>query len=167
MMKIILTGAGAIALASTAALADPQETTMDAPKYQAAPAAPEAIMSPIDVATRKDVDTLVETQFAIADDNADGSIDKAEFDAFVLSTAKKDASSPFGGPPLDRAPTSEKAFAEIAKADGKISKQELVEARVKSFEAADGNRDKTLDALEQQKFASLVAVKPSSEAPRD
>ena len=44
----------------------------------------------------------------------------------------------------------------------KISKQELVDARVKSFDAADANRDKVLDPLEQQKFAALVTVKRDS-----
>jgi hypothetical protein len=160
MIKTLLTSAAAIALVSTAALADPAAPTTAAaeatPQYQMAPEASDAAaISPIDVTTKDDAQKLADTEFLAADANADGVVDETEFAARAADAAMAD--------PLavakDAAP-ADKAFAAIAKGDKKISKQELVDAREKNFDEADANRDKMLDALEQQKFAALVAVKP-------
>ena len=166
MLRLFMAGASAIALASTAALADPAQTTEaaqttdaqipDAPQYMGAPAAEKAI-TPLEVTTRADSEKLAATEFAAADANKDGTIDETEFSALAAYSEQTTA----GVDPAKATP-AEKAFVAIAKGDRKISKQELVDARGKSFDAADANRDKMLDALEQQKFAALVAVKLAS-----
>jgi len=160
MLRLFITGAGAVALASTAALADPNEKTetaaqsTEAPQYMSEPAKQETAITPLEVTTRADSERLAATEFAAADTNKDGSVDEAEFAAFA---AYAEQTNP-GVDPAKAAP-ADKAFVAIAKGDKKISRQELVDARGKSFDAADANRDKMLDALEQQKFATLVAVK--------
>lgn len=161
MLKLFMTGAGAIALASTAALADPAQTTQTAPsenavQYMTEPAPAERAMTPLDVATRADSQKLAATEFAVADTNKDGTIDETEFAAFAAYSGQANA----GVEPAKATP-AEKAFVVMAKGDGKISKEELADARGKSFDVADANRDKTLDKLEQRKFASLIAVKPA------
>lgn len=162
MLKLLLAGASAVALASTAALADPAAQAEpagpagDAPQYMTEPAATEAAITPLEVTTRDDSQKLATVEFAVADANKDSVIDQAEFTAYAAMAAQANAVEPSKAAPAD------KAFAAIAKADKKISKQELAEARAKSFDAADANRDKLLDALEQQKFAALVIVKPAA-----
>ena len=162
MLKLFMAGASAIALASTAAFADPAtETsavaqTTDAPQYMSEPATTEAAILPLEVTTRADSEKLAATEFTAADTNKDGSIDETEFAALAAYSEQTSA----GVDPKKAAP-ADKAFVALAKGDKKISRQELVDARGKSFDAADANRDKMLDALEQQKFAALVAVKPA------
>lgn len=162
MIKSLLMSAGAIALASTAALADPAaggaEPPAISPQYQAPPENERLMISPIDVTTKDQAQKLADVEFLVADANAEGVVDEAEFSAFAADASNIGANGAAiaDGQPLD------KAFAAIAKADKKISKQELIDARAKSFDAADANRDKVLDPLEQQKFAALVAVKPAS-----
>lgn len=161
-MKTLLMSAGAIALISTAALADPAaggaEQAAASPQYQAPPENERLMISPIDVTTKDQAQKLADVQFLVADANADGVIDEGEFSAFAADAANATANvvATADGQPAD------KAFASIAKTDKKITKQELVDARAKSFDAADANRDKVLDPLEQQKFAALVTVKPAS-----
>ncbi len=164
MIKYLLTSSAAIALVSTAALADPAATVNASaeamPQYQAAPEANgPAMISPIDVTTKDDAQKLADTQFLAADMNADGVVDESEFAALAASTALTD---PLAA--ASEAAPADKAFAAIAKGDKQISKQELAAARAKTFDEADANRDKMLDALEQQKFAALVAVKPATAA---
>lgn len=163
MLRLILTGAGAIALASTAALADPNANmntdaqTSDAPQYVSEPAQMETALTPLEVSSRADSEKLATAEFAAADVNKDGSIDETEFAALAAYSEQTN-------PGIDpaKATPSDKAFAAIAKGDGAISKKELIDARGKSFDAADANRDKALDALERQKFATLVAVRPAN-----
>ncbi|MEK7265108.1 MAG: hypothetical protein AAB227_03315 [Pseudomonadota bacterium] len=166
MLKLFMTGVSAIALASTAALADPAQTEVaqatetaqatDAPQYMSKPSSLEAAITPLEVTTRADSEKLAATEFAAADTNKDGTIDETEFAAFAAYSEQRAA-----GVDAAKATPAEKAFVAIAKGDKKISKQELADARGKSFDAADANRDKLLDKIEQQKFAALVAVKPA------
>lgn len=162
MLKLFMGCASAIALVSTAALADPDAQAVaaappaDAPQYMGAPSTAGAAITPLDVTTRADSEKLAATEFAVGDTNKDGTIDELEFAALVAYSEQTNA-----GVDAAKAAPSDKAFVTIAKGDKKISKQELVDARGKSFDAADANRDKMLDALEQQKFAALVAVKPA------
>jgi hypothetical protein len=162
MIKSLLTSAAAIALVSTAALADPAATVNASaeamPQYQATPEANgPAMIAPIEVTTKDDAKKLADTQFLAADTNTDGVVDESEFAALAADAALTDPLAAAS----DAAP-ADKAFAAIAKGDKKISKQELADARAKNFNEADGNSDKILDALEQQKFAALVAVRPAA-----
>ena len=86
------------------------------------------------------------------------SIDEEEFAAFVAASAEESAGLP--GAPDEKSEPASKAFETIAKSDMKITKAELVDARSKSFDKADADGDKALDALEQQRFAALIAAKP-------
>lgn len=162
MLKLLLAGASAVTLVSTAALADPAAQAQptppvgDAPQYMTESAATEAAITPLEVTTRADSEKLATVEFTIADANKDGVIDQAEFTAYAAMSAQANAVD------LSKAAPADKAFVAIAKADQKISKQELTESRAKSFDAADANRNKLLDALEQQKFAALVIVKPAA-----
>lgn len=130
-------------------------------------AAPATITSVAQVTTRDDAEKLAETQFLLADANADGTIDKAEFTAFSKSQANFGAPVAAEEPAAAAATTPEQAFTAIAKSDSKISEDELVEARTNSFDAADVNRDKTLDASEQQKFAAMTMVDAETDASAD
>ncbi|MCB2113363.1 MAG: hypothetical protein R3C42_00640 [Parvularculaceae bacterium] len=156
MKNIFLAGVAAGALAISAAVANPAEKTASGPVYEPSQAA--QMIAPVAVTTKEDSALLAEQQFAAADSNADGSIDAHEFAAFVADAAKASAGLPSA--PDDNSATADEAFKAIAKDDMKISKEELVEARAQSFKAADADGDKALDALEQQRFASLVAAKP-------
>ncbi len=158
MLRLVMAGASAVALASTAALADPAEQAGQAEQTTTEATATAAAITPIEVATRADSEKLAEAEFATADANKDGALDKAEFTAFLMSSAQASV-----GANIDpsQAALIEKAFIAIAKKDSKISKPELAAARAKNFDEADANRDQTLDALEQRKFAALVAVKPA------
>lgn len=156
MIKMLLTGAAACALVFSAAAANPAEKSAPKPTYKQTAAA-EAI-DPIAVTTKEDAALLAVRQFAAADLNADNSIDAEEFAAFVAASAQARAGLP-GAPDENSAP-ADAAFKTIAKGDMMIAKEELVEARVESFEKADADGDKSLDALEQQRFAALVSAKP-------
>lgn len=165
MLKYFMVGASVAALASTAAVADPAASETAAAEGAATQYTAEVIalkppITPLEVTTRADSQTLAEIEFAIADANADGFIDESEFAAYAKMATEENAAKGFKP---ERATPLEKAFSSLAKGDKKISKPELTEARGKSFDAADANRDTMLDALEQQKFASLVAVKPPAE----
>lgn len=160
MIKTLLTCASAAALIASAAFAEETAQNKTAPKYEAQ----SATITPAKVATREDAKKLAEAQFLIADANVDGAIDGAEFSALAQSTAKADAASAAGDVVVN-APTPDEAFALISKGDGKITKQELIEARTMSFEAADANRDKALDAAEKRKFAALIMVRSEAAAP--
>lgn len=155
MFKTMLTSASAFALIMTAATANQQDDMSATPKYE--PATAPSAMSAIDVTTREEAAKLADWQFAIADANADGAVDADEFSAFVAA----DAQAAAGQAPIENAEPADKAFAAIARTDKKISKEELAEARAKSFDKADANGDQSLDALEQQRFAALVTAKPA------
>lgn len=162
MLKLFMIGASAAALASTAAFADPTEaqtapTQPDAPQYTTEAVTEVAPITPLEVTTRSDSEKLAQKEFTVADANADGVIDEAEFVSYAQLTAEENIAM---GIKSEKAAPVEKAFVAIANGDKKISAPELTEARTKSFDAADANRDNMLDAVEQQKFASLVAVKP-------
>ncbi len=162
MLKLFMIGASAAALASTATFADPTESQTapiqpDAPQYTTEAVTEVAPITPLEVTTRSDSEKLAQKEFTVADANADGVIDEAEFVSYAQLTAEENTA--MGFKPEKAAPV-EKAFVAIANGDKKISAPELTEARTKSFDAADANRDNMLDAVEQQKFASLVAVKP-------
>lgn len=159
MLKLILAGASAIALASTAALADPAATAAtdanETPQYAPAEIAP---LTPADVTTREDSTKLAQNEFVFADANADGVIDEAEFTAYTAIVAgANDAPAEL---PKEAMP-ADKAFAALAKGDEKITELELTEARAASFDKADANKDSKLDPIEQQKFAALMTVKPA------
>jgi len=156
MIKILLTGAAAGALAISAAAANPSDKSAPKPTYK--PAEKAEMIDPIAVTTKEDAALLAEQQFAAADLNADGAIDAQEFAAFVAITAEANAGLP--GAPDETAAPADEAFKAIAKDDMMISKDELTEARAKSFKTADVDGNKALDALEQQRFASLIAAKP-------
>lgn len=158
MLRLLMAGASAVALASTAALADPAEQADEAEQTAKEATAAAATITPIEVATRADSAKLAEAEFATADADKDGALDKAEFTAFIMSSVQ---ASPGANIDPSQAALIEKAFIAIAKKDSKISKPELAAARAKNFDEADANHDQTLDALEQQKFASLVAVRPA------
>jgi hypothetical protein len=155
MFKLLLSGAGVLALASTAAVADPASKSSEPARYLSTPESAEAAMTPADVTTKDDAKKLAEVEFKLADANGDGAIDAAEFASYAALTAKKQ------GVQSETAPPPDSAFAAIAKGDTNISKEELADARGKSFDAADANKDKILDPLEQSKFAALIAVKPA------
>jgi len=159
MLKLFMAGAGVLALASTAAFADPAAKSADPARYMTKPERLEAEMTPADVTTKEDSKKLAESEFRLADSNADGAIDAAEFAAYATMTANRQDAQ------FENAPPPEAAFAAIAKGDKTISGAELAEARGKSFDSADANKDKILDPLEQKKFAALIAVKPA-EAPQ-
>ncbi len=154
MIRTILFGAATIALASTAAMADPAADKLGAPKINQPAEQAELMISPERVATRDDAQKLADAEFLIADANVDGAVDKSEFETLVTAPDTSDPAI---------APKIEKAFAAIAKNDGKISRQEMIEARSTSFDKADVNRDKNLDEGEKQIFAALVAIKPAAE----
>lgn len=158
MLRLLMAGASAVALASTAALADPAGQADEAEQTANEATATAAAITPIEVTTRADSKKLAEAEFAVADADKDGVLDQTEFTALIMNTAQ--ASS---GANIDpsQAALIEKAFIAIAKKDSKISKPELAAARAKNFDEADANHDQTLDALEQQKFAGLVAVRPA------
>ncbi len=156
MLKSILTCATAIGLATTAALAEQASVDKAVPQYTTQTTSTSEAQSK--VTTREDAQKLGETQFLAADVNVDGFVDGVEFAAFSTDAAKLGADKTSGDMVVD-APSADQAFAAIAKGDGKITKQEMIDARTKSFEAADGNRDKSLDAAEQKKFAALTMVR--------
>lgn len=155
MLKLVITGAGFIALASTAAVADPAAHEIHPTGHESASSGTDAVIAPTDVTTREDAKLLAEREFKLADSNADGAIDEAEFAAFAATASKTSGVAPEKAQPADA------VFEALAKQDKKITKPELADARDRSFEAADANRDKRLDALEQQKFAALIAVRPA------
>jgi hypothetical protein len=163
MKSFLITGAGALALIATAASADPSATEQpgqmpdatatQAPASYSAPTADMTEkMAAKDVATKADAGKLAESEFLRADRNVDGSIDQDEYALFAAEAANAE-----NAPAADK-PQIEKAFAAIAKEDGKISLEELTKARAKSFDAADANRDLSLDANERKKFAALVSA---------
>lgn len=159
MLKLFMAGASVIALASTAAFADPSAKPGETARYMTNPERAEAAITPAEVTTRDDAKKLADAEFKLADVNADGAIDPAEFATYAaLNATKQDAA-------VETAPPTDTAFAAISKGDKAISKAELAEARGKSFDSADGNKDKLLDPLEQKKFAALIAVKPAEAPP--
>ncbi|NWG93217.1 MAG: hypothetical protein HXY21_12045 [Parvularculaceae bacterium] len=159
MLKSFMFGASAIGLVSTAALAE-QTLAEKSPAAQATAqtSGDAATPSAIAVTTRDDARTLAETQFLAADVNVDGGVDKSEFAAFSADAAKTAGNKPAGELAVS-APSVDEAFMSIAKGDAKITRQEMIDARMKSFDAADGNKDKALDGAEQAKFAALTMVK--------
>lgn len=172
MMKVLLAGAGLLALVSTAALADPTADAQTKPanaqvKTEAMPAyAPQSAesampLTPADVTTKSESRALAKNEFMLADVNADGVLNESEFVAFTEGAASigKDTSLA-----AKEAKPAEEAFAEIAKADQKISEEELADARAASFEKADANSDDKLDAIEKQQFAALIVVKAPDSA---
>jgi hypothetical protein len=152
MIRTILFCTGTIALASTAALADPNAEADAKPQFKPEAAESSLMISPAQVSSRDDAQKLGDSEFLIADVNVDGAVDKSEFDIFV-------GAAPDGAD----AAALDKTFTAIAKSDSKITRQEMIDARTKSFDQADGNRDKRLDAAEQKKFATLVTGKPAAE----
>lgn len=150
MIRTILYCAGTIALASTAAMADPNAEAGAKPQFKPEAAESSMMISPAQVSSRDDAQKLGDSEFLIADVNVDGAVDKPEFEAFV-GAAPDDAD----------AAAVDKSFAAIAKGDSKITRQEMIDARTKSFDQADANRDKRLDAAEQKQFAALVTAKPA------
>ena len=157
MLRVLLTSAAMGALIFNAAAATEASDKPAMTKYQPAEAVDP--IKPAEVATREDAAKLADWQFELADVNADGAIDAEEFAAFVAVVARDESAVA-----LAKAEKSDAAFANIAKADKLISKEELVEARAKSFDAADADGSKSLDPLEQQRFAALVAAKPATRA---
>ena len=157
MLRVLLTSAAAGALIFNAAAATEANEQASKPKYQ--PTGTVEPVKPIDVTTREDAAKLADLQFDLADVNADGAIDAEEFAAFVAVASRTESAAT-----LEKAEKSDAAFAAIAKADKLISKEELIEARAKSFDAADADGSKSLDPLEQQRFAALVAAKPAAGA---
>lgn len=158
MLRLFMAGASAVALASTAALADPAEQAGQTEQPATEATATAAAITPIEVTTRADSEKLAEAEFTVADADKDGALDQAEFTALVTTLVQTGADAKADP---SHAALIENAFMAIAKKDSKISKSELTAARAKNFDEADANRDQTLDALEQQKFAALVAVKPA------
>jgi hypothetical protein len=168
MLKSLLFCASAIVLVSTAALADEAssenataaQTTTQWTTDAAAPQTITGAATPAatKVTTRDDARKLAEAQFLAADVNVDGGVDKSEFAAFSTEAAKAAGDKPAGDLVVS-APSVDEAFMAIAKGDAKITRQEMIDARAKSFDAADGNKDKTLDSAEQSKFAALTMVK--------
>lgn len=151
MIRTILFCAGTIALASTAAMADPNAEAGAKPQFKPDASEASLMISPNEVSSRDDAQKLGDAEFLIADINVDGAVDKSEFGAFV-GAAPDDAD----------AAAVDKTFASIAKGDGKITRQEMIDARTKNFDQADANRDKRLDTAEQRNFATLVTGKPAA-----
>ena len=151
MIRTILFCAGTLALASTAAMADPNAGAGANPQFKPDAAEASLMISPTEVSSRDDAQKLGDAEFLIADINVDGAVDKSEFGALVGAT-----------PDSADAPSLDRNFAAIAKGDGKITRQEMIDARTKNFDQADANRDKRLDAGEQEQFAALVTRKPAA-----
>ncbi len=171
MIKTLTGFAGALALVSFSAAANPAAlATNDAsaspsatmqteatPGYTAAPATASFDMTAADVATQEDARKLAELEFLRADVNVDGSIDKAEFVAFT--TPPSDAAA---APVNSKAATADSLFVKIAKNDAAISQTDLIDARIKSFDEADADDNRSLSAKEKQRFAAMLAAKPAA-----
>ncbi len=151
MIRTILFCTGTIAFASTAAMADPNAEAGVNPQFKSEAAESSLMISPAEVSSRDDAQKLGDSEFLIADANVDGAVDKSEFNIFA-------SAAPDGAD----AAALDKTFIAIAKGDSKITRQEMIDARTRSFDQVDGNRDKRLDPAEQKKFATLVTGKPDA-----
>ncbi len=58
--------------------------------------------------------------------------------------------------------TAEEQFAKISKGDETITQDEIVEARLAQFDAADADDDETLSEEERASFETLTELKPSA-----
>ncbi|WP_411818258.1 hypothetical protein [Hyphococcus sp. DH-69] len=161
MLRSSLISASAIALLTTAACAQ------DTPKVEATKLDSETkIVDASQVETRDEAKLFAESEFAQADLDGDGQIDKSEFLAYASVHAPVNEPALTNEPRADHAaeiaeaPAQEKSaeetFAEISNGDEAISETEMVETRVAQFDEADANDDEKLDEQESQQFASMT-----------
>ena len=146
-----------------------------------APEETAAIIDAKQVGTRDEAKLYAASEFLQADQNADGKIDKEEFIAYAsvrapmydpLAERTADAvgeknankAEKLESAAADKAKNAEEQFAAISKGDEAISKNEMVEARVAQFDAADADKDETLDASERVQFAALTTLKAPENA---
>ncbi len=148
MIRTLITAAGILALAATANAGEP--TKAGAVKFK-----PEAraTMTPDRINSREDAAKLGEGEFTLADTDASGFLDKAEF-ARLEAALKK----PEGAITPSPAAAQAGMFAAVAGEDGLVSKEELAAARVASFDAADADLNRTLSDSERQVFAALIVA---------
>lgn len=167
MKTIILAGAAAVALAANAAVAEDQKgapksaSPSSASPSSANPAAVEKPLAASDVASIDDARAFAAAEFKRADKNVDGKLERAEFDTLFDAPVGAGAPSTIAAKPaLRQPPATDTLFGGVAKADGVILVEELIEARVSAFRAADRNVDAKLDAEERLEFAALVKGEP-------
>lgn len=162
MKTIILAGAAAVALAANAAVAEDQKgAPKSASPSSANPAAVEKPLAASDVASIDDARAFAAAEFKRADKNVDGKLERAEFDTLFDAPVGAGAPSTIAAKPaLRQPPATDTLFGGVAKADGVILVEELIEARVSAFRAADRNVDAKLDAEERLEFAALVKGEP-------
>ncbi len=147
MIRTLIIAVAGLALVAGANAGEPAKKGAVNLKTDAA-----AAMTPEDVKTREDAAKLGETEFALADADADGSLNEAEFVKLEAMTMKPETA--IGSTPVGPQPSM---FAAVAGEDAKVSKEELAAARVASFDAADADLNRTLSESERQVFASLIA----------
>jgi len=124
------------------------------------------VLSPTLVNTKDDARIFAEKEFLKADVNTDNAVNIEEFTDYLsaLSTSIEpiiEASNTSATISVTR-PTPDQIFAEISKGDNEISKDEMVESRTASFDAADKDGDSVLNETEKQSFAALVLAKKAS-----
>ena len=147
MIRTLITAAGALALVAGALAGEPAKKGAVKLKTET-----QAAMTPESVKTREDAAKLGEAEFILADADADGFLNEAEFVKLEAMAAKP-------ANPAEAAPTAPQPsmFTAVAGEDAKVSKEELAAARVASFDAADADLNRTLSESERQVFASLIA----------
>ena len=154
MIRTLITAVAALALVAGANAGEPAKKGAVKLKTNA-----EAAMTPENVKSREDAAKLGEAEFILADADADGALNEAEFVKLEAMTAKP--ANPTEAAPTAPAPSM---FAVVAGEDAKVSKEELAAARVASFDAADADLNRTLSDSERQVFASLIAP-PKAQTP--
>lgn len=160
MLKHSLIGAS-VAVIATAACAQEQPGTAEAPALKEET----AIVDASQVATREDAKTYAESEFALADLNMDGKVDRAEFIEYASIRAPAPVLNEEGDVTAsNEAQTAEEQFAEMSNGDEELSQTELVETRVAQFDEADENDDAALDEEERIQFAMLTTPKAPQNA---
>lgn len=156
MLRLSFIGAS-FAVMATAACAQ-EEPTITA--NEGAP-----IIDAKQVATRDEAKLFAESEFAQADQNADGKVDRDEFIAYATVRAPLPAMTAEADEMAAAdATTAEDQFAEMSNGDEEISETELVDTRVAQFDEADQNGDETLDENERVQFAELTTPKAPQNA---
>jgi NAD/NADP transhydrogenase alpha subunit len=155
MIRTLITAVSALALAATANAGEPAQKGAVKFKPEA-----RAAMTPDTVKTREDAAKLGESEFILADADANGSLSEVEFAKLEASLGKPEGA-------ITPAPVSAEVsmFPAVAGEDGEVSKEELAAARVASFDAADADLNRTLSDSERQVFASLI-VAPKAQTPK-
>lgn len=155
MIRILLTAASALALVATASAGEPGQKGAVKFKPEA-----RATMTPDAVTSREDAAKLGESEFVLADADANGFLNEVEFARLEATLSK-----PEGATAPTPAAAEASMFTAVAGEDGQVSKEELAAARVASFDAADADLNRTLSDSERQVFASLI-VAPTAKTPK-